>query len=64
MRNEYFKVIEELLKEVEATQSENISKAGELIAAECSGSAARRLTPRRLSKHRKGGPMFGPPFLY
>ncbi len=33
MRNEYFKVIEDLLKEVEATQSENITKAGELIAA-------------------------------
>jgi len=33
MRNEYFKVIEDLLKEVEATQSENIRKAGELIAA-------------------------------
>jgi uncharacterized phosphosugar-binding protein len=33
MRNEYFKVIEELMKEVEATQSENITKAGELIAS-------------------------------
>lgn len=33
MRNEYFKVIEDLLKEVEATQSENITKAGELIAS-------------------------------
>jgi uncharacterized phosphosugar-binding protein len=32
MRNEYFKVIEDLLKEVEATQSKNITKAGELIA--------------------------------
>ncbi|MGB7594498.1 MAG: SIS domain-containing protein [Erysipelotrichaceae bacterium] len=32
MRNEYFKVIEDLLKEVEATQSANIRKAGELIA--------------------------------
>jgi uncharacterized phosphosugar-binding protein len=34
MRNEYFKVIEDLLKEVEETQSKNITKAGELIA-EC-----------------------------
>ncbi|TFG83908.1 MAG: sugar isomerase domain-containing protein [Erysipelotrichales bacterium] len=33
MRNEYFRVIEELLHEVETTQSENIRKAGELIAA-------------------------------
>ena len=32
MRNEYFKVIEELLKEVEATQSGNITIAGEMIA--------------------------------
>ena len=32
MRNEYFKVIEELLKEVEATQSGNITRAGEMIA--------------------------------
>lgn len=32
MRNEYFKVIEELLKEVEATQSGNITIAGKMIA--------------------------------
>ena len=32
MRNEYFKVIEDLLKEVEETQSANIHKAGQLIA--------------------------------
>ncbi len=32
MRNEYFKVIESLLKEVEETQSENITKASHLIA--------------------------------
>lgn len=32
MRNEYFKIIEELLKEVEDTQSGNITKAGQLIA--------------------------------
>lgn len=32
MRNGYFTVIEALLKEVEATQSENITRAGELIA--------------------------------
>jgi uncharacterized phosphosugar-binding protein len=32
MRNEYFKVIEALLKEVEETQSENITKAAHLIA--------------------------------
>jgi len=32
MRNEYFTVIEALLKEVEATQGENITKAAHLIA--------------------------------
>jgi len=32
MRNEYFKVIETLLNEVETTQSENITKASQLIA--------------------------------
>lgn len=32
MRNEYFKVIEELLKEVETTQSGNITIAGKMIA--------------------------------
>jgi len=32
MRNEYFKVIESLLNEVETTQSENITKAAHLIA--------------------------------